>query len=427
MAKDHDAYAALRFRDYRCLLSGSILAALGAEVLHVAVSWELYLRTNSASILGYAGLVQFLPILLLALPAGAIADRFNRKHLCQLAQATWMLIAGSLVYLSHTEGPVWLILCLLLVAGIARAFNAPARVALLPQVVPLELLPNAITWNSTGWQIANISGPALGGIILGLANPLSAYCFSAICFFSCILLLVPIRPMQRGQRESDRSLSALFAGVRFVWHTKPLFAALTLDLFAVLFGGATALLPIFARDILKVGPSGLGWLRAAPAVGALAMALLLAHLPPLRQPGKMLLVAVAGFGLATIGFGLSTSFWLSLLLLGLLGAMDNISVVVRGTLMQVLTPNEMRGRVAAVNTVFISSSNELGAFESGMTAHWFGPILSVVGGGVGTLIVAFLVLRSFPVLWTLGPLHTLTPETFSSQRNQSGKTVAEAV
>jgi MFS family permease len=410
---EHDAYAALRHPGYRCLLSGAVLSGLGAEVQAVAVSWELYDRTGSALTLAYAGLAQFLPVLLLALPAGAAADRFSRKRLFQTAQATSAGVSILLAYLSVTNGPVVLFLLCLLIAGVARAFSAPARQSFLAQVVPLADLPNAAAWNSTGWQIANIAGPALGGLVVARAPPATAYAFAGCGALVCVLLLVPIRPFVVERTAGARSLSALLDGVRFVWRTKPLLSAITLDLFAVLLGGATALLPIFAKDILQVGADGLGWLRAAPAVGALLTALTLAHLPPLRRPGVAMLLAVIGFGVVTIVFGLSRSYPLSFGMLVLLGGFDNISVVIRSTLMQLLTPDEMRGRVAAVNTVFISSSNELGAFESGVAADWFGPIAAVVGGGVGTIVVVLVVLASFPVLLRLGPLHTLlvTPPT----------------
>lgn len=407
MAREHDPYAALRHPGYRCLLSGAVLSGLGAEVQAVAVSWELYERTGSPLVLGYAGLAQFLPVLLLALPAGAAADRFSRKRLFQAAQATSAVISLALAFLSVTEGPVGLFLVCLLVSGVARAFSAPARQALLAQVVPLADLPNAAAWNSTGWQVGNIAGPALGGFLVAWAPPAVAYQVAAAGATACVLLLAPIRPREVERRPGARSLAALLDGVRFVWRTKPLLSAITLDLFAVLLGGATALLPIFARDILRVGAEGLGWLRAAPAIGAMVMAVSLAHLPPLRRPGVALLLSVAGFGLVTIVFGLSRSFPLSFAMLLLLGAFDNVSVVIRSTLMQLLTPDGMRGRVAAVNTVFISSSNELGAFESGVTAEWFGPVGAVVVGGAGTILVVMLVLARFPVLRQMGPLHTL--------------------
>jgi MFS family permease len=418
MPTDHDAYAALRHRDYRCLLGGATLSSIGLGVQTVAIGWEVYDRTGSMLMLGLTGLAQFLPVLLLALPAGQAADHYNRKHVLQLAQAVGITASLGLTALSLLRGPVEVVLACLVLSGTGRALGAPSRIALLPQVVPLEDVPNAVAWNSTGWQFASVTGPALGGFVVALAPPAAAYLITAGCALACVALLIPVRPIPRSLALAPpRTLEALVAGVGFVWRSKLLLAAITLDLFAVLLGGATALLPVFARDILRVGPAGLGWLRAAPALGALVMGLLLAHLPPLRRPGLALLGCVAGFGLTMIAFGLSQSFFLSFSLLALSGALDNVSVVVRGTLVQVLTPDEMRGRVAAVNTVFVSSSNELGEFESGVTAEWFGPIPSVVGGGAGTILVVLLVACAFPALVRLGPLHALprpTPESAPS-------------
>ena len=414
----HDPYAALRHRDYRCLLGGGVLASVGAEVQAVAVGWEIWQRTGSAALLGLTGLAQFLPVLLFALTAGQAADRFSRKYLFQTAQAAMALASLGLAALSWFSGPIPLVFVCLFLAGTGRAFSSPARSSLLAQVVPDEALGNAVTWNSSGWQAANVTGPALGGVVIavaGMAAP--AYVLAAACALACVLLLAPIRLRASPRPVEARSLAWLFAGVRFVWRTEVLLAAITLDLFAVLLGGATALLPIFAKEILGVGPAGLGWLRAAPALGALAMAVALAHRPPLRRAGRTLLLAVAGFGLAWVGFGFSRHFGVSLALLALVGALDNISVVVRGTLMQRLTPDEMRGRVAAVTSVFISSSNELGAFESGITAEWFGPVGSVVAGGIGTLVVVLVVMLAWPNLTRLG---ALSPKLIESAAKGKG-------
>ncbi len=420
----HNPYGALARRAYRFLLAGAVLSGIGAEIQAVAVGWEIYLRTKSPLLLGYAGLAQFLPVLLLSLPAGHLVDRCSRKGLLIAAQTGMTLISVGLAVLSWLEGPVPLIFLCLLLAGCCRALNMPARAALLPQVVPPELLANAVTWNSSGWQIANLTGPALGGLALALSDyppagpgdeglasfplgPVIAYLLAGLCTLNCVVLFSLICPMPVTRAVEPRSLTSVLAGLRFVWRTKLLLAACTLDLFAVLFGGATALLPIFARDILDVGPTGLGYLRAAPAAGAFVMALLLAHRPPLRRTGLALLLAVAGFGLATIAFGLSENFVLSTVLLALTGALDNISVVIRATMLQLLTPNEMKGRVAAVNAIFIASSNELGAFESGLTAAWFGTVPSVVLGGAGTLVVILIAMAAWPELLRLGPLTSL--------------------
>ncbi len=408
MQRAHDPYAALRGRDYRCLLAGGVLASIGSEMVAVAIGWELVERTGSAAMLGWAGLAQFLPVLLLALPAGQIADRHSRKRIFQLAQTTMALTSVGLALLSHLEGPIGLIFACLILAGCARAFSMPARSSLVPQVVPIELLSNAVAWNSSGFQVANVTGPALGGAVLAvLDRAAGVYWLAAACSLACVVLVMPIQPRGSDRPRGNRSLASLLAGIQFVFRTELLLAAITLDLFAVLLGGATALLPIFAKTILEIGPVGYGFLRASPAIGAVLIALVLAHRPPLRRPGLALVLSVAGFGAATVGFGLSRDPVLSFLFLGLTGALDNISVVVRGTLMQVLTPDEMRGRVAAVNSVFISSSNELGAFESGMTAEWFGPVASVVGGGIGTGLVVLLVALRWPRLTRIGPLHEL--------------------
>jgi MFS family permease len=408
MTQRHDPYAALRHRDYRCLLAGSICATVGAEVTAVTVGWELYERTGEAWLLGMTGLAIFLPVLLLSLPAGHTADRFSRKRVLQCAVLTIFLAVVGLAVLSLTQGPVSLIFACLVLAGCGRAFSMPSRASLVPLVVPVEHLGNAVTWNSSGFQIANVTGPALGGLVIALTGRAApAYLVAAGFLLACVLLLSPIRPRPAARSPEPRSLNSLLAGVRFIWRSEFLLAAITLDMFAVLLGGATALLPIFAKDVLYIGPTGLGWLRGAPAFGALLMAMVLAYHPP-RRPGRALLASVAGFGVATIVFGLSREPVLSFAMLALAGALDNISVVIRGTLLQVLTPDDMRGRVSAVNAVFISSSNELGAFESGVTAEWMGPVVAVVFGGVGTVVVVLAALFRWPALLTLGPLRPPT-------------------
>jgi MFS family permease len=401
----HDPYEALRFPAYRRLLSGNLLASIGTEMQSVAVGWELYQRTDSATALGLVGLVQFLPVVLLSLPAGHTADRYNRRLLVVAAQTLLCFVSLGLAALSYSRAPIPLVYFCLLLAGVSQAFNSPARWALVPQVVPEGALTNAVTWNSSGWQIASVVGPALGGLTVAATNvAIGAYLLAALCSLACALLVGSIRLQSTPVAREPLSLARLLAGVRFVWQTRIILATITLDLFAVLLGGATALLPIYARDILQVGPSGLGWMRAAPSLGALLMALALAHRPPLQRAGRALLWAVAGFGAATIVFGLSRNFALSLVMLAVSGALDNISVVVRGTLIQVFTPDHMRGRVSAVNAIFISSSNQLGAFESGITAAWFGPVLSVVGGGIGTILVVLAAMALWPEVLRLGPL-----------------------
>ncbi len=404
----HDPYAALRHRDYRCLLAAGILGSIGAEIQAVAVGWDLYLRTGKAIYLGLAGLAQFLPVLLFSLPAGHAADRYSRRGLYQLALGVVALASLGLAALSLADGPVPLVFLCLVLTGTSRAMSAPARVSLLPQIVPPHELANAITWNSSGWQIANMAGPAVGGAVIAVAGQvLEAYLLAAGCSLASIFLVLLIGPRPSSASQESPSLSSLLAGVRYVGQNKLLLAAITLDLFAVLLGGATALLPMYAKDILDIGPTGLGWLRAAPALGAFVMAMLLAHRRPLKRAGRALLLSVAGFGAATIVFGLSGDPILSFVMLALTGAMDNVSVVVRHTLVQALTPDSMRGRVAAVNLVFISSSNELGAFESGVTAEVFGAEVSVVGGGIGTIVVVVAAMLRWPQLLQLGPLHRM--------------------
>jgi MFS family permease len=406
VVKPHDPYAALRHSDYRRLLAGSILASLGGEMQAAAVGWELYERTSSEAALGLVGLVQFLPVLLLSLPAGQAADRFSRKGLLAAAQGLMALTSLALAVLSLTQGAVLLVYLCLLLVGIGRAFGAPARWSLVPAVVPPQHLNNAVTWNSSGWQIASVAGPSLGGLAVAVTGGAAlAYLIAAGCAVACAALVATIQPRETARTPEHLSLRSLLAGASFIWRTKLILATITLDLFAVLLGGATALLPVFAREILHVGPIGFGWLRAAPSLGALLMAFVLAHRRPMQKAGPALLWSVAGFGAATIVFGISSNFVLSFAMLALTGALDNISIVVRGTLVQILTPDAMRGRVSAVNVIFIGSSNELGAFESGMTAYWFGPVISVVSGGIGTLLVVLAVRLLWPEVNRLGSLH----------------------
>ena len=370
----HDPYAALRSPNFRRLWAANICSGLGLEMLTLAVGVELYDRTSKAVALGLVGLVQFVPVLLFALPAGVMADRFNRKRQFALAQCVAAGAACSLAFLSRTGSPIFWMYVALAVLGTARAFTAPARQSLLPHMVPPEALTNAVAWNSGGWQMASTLGPVLGGAILAISHYSIAYFVAAGFCAAGALLMSLTKPRPVAAPKGVHDFRSLVAGIKFVWNTKLILAAITLDLFAVLFGGAVALLPIYAKDILNLGPTGLGWLRAATPIGAIAMAIILAHRPPLRRAGRTLLISVIGFGIATIVFGLSRNALLSFAALAVAGALDNISIVVRGTLMQVLTPDSMRGRVSAVTTIFIYSSNELGMFESGITAAWFGPV-----------------------------------------------------
>ena len=414
----HDPYAALRLRDFRLLLIGRFITSFGNEMLSFAIGWELWLRTRSAFALGMVGLVQVVPVILLSLPGGHVADQYNRRRIIVITQAVFSLCSAGLALLSFFDGPLVLIYLCLLGFGIARAFNEPASSTLIPETVPSELFASAATWNSSTWQTAAISGPAIAGLVAGFLNSVTIiYVFDAIAALVFLFLVTQIHGKPLPLSEKSDTMASLMEGFRFMRDTKIILAAITLDMFAVLFGGAVALLPIYATDILKVGAQGLGIMRAASSIGALMMAFGLAHLPPFKQAGKTLLWAVAGFGAATIVFGLSRSFWLSVAMLALLGALDNISVVIRSTLLLTRTPNEMRGRVSAVNSIFISTSNEMGAFESGLAASLFGPILAVVGGGIGTIIVVLIVARAWPELRNLKSLADLeepAPAQFTS-------------
>ncbi len=405
MQDARDPYGALRQRNYRRYLTGNVLYTLGLEMQAAAVGWELAQRAGSAEdaalALGMTGLAQFLPVLLLAIPAGHTADRFDGKRVLICAQFLGVVTSLGLAALSYWHAPLALMYVCLVLVGVSRAFSVPARWALLPQVIPMELLPNAVTWNSSGFQIANVAGPALGGLVLNIALPWGVYVTTAFCALCCVGLISTIRPRRVPRLREPPTLQTLFAGIRFVWMTKPILAAITLDLFAVLLGGATALLPIYAQDILHVDATGYGWLRAAPALGALVTAFIMAHHPPLRHAGKTLLATVACFGLATIAFGFSESYPLSFAMLMATGAFDMVSVIIRGTLVQTLTPEAMRGRVGAVNIVFVSSSNEMGAFESGVVAKCFGPVASVVSGGIGCVLVVLSVMALWPPILRL--------------------------
>jgi MFS family permease len=404
----HDPYAALRIPDFRRLLAAAMLATIAAEMQNVALGWELYERTRSPLALGFVGLAIVVPVLLLALPAGHAADRYPRKRIMIAAQVLLGLASVLLWMAAHIRWPVATVYAILCLTGTAIATALPARAAILPQLVPLDLLPNAITWRTSGWQLSAVAGPALGGLGVAVfreAKPVFA--LSACVSIVVVCLLARLRPRVVALRREPITLGSMLAGIRFVARSDVLLAAITLDMFAVLLGGATFLLPVFSRDILAIGPAGLGWLRAAPSIGAAAMALVIAHRPPLRRAGPTLLTSVAGFGIATVLFGISRNAYLSFALLLLIGALDNISVVIRGTILQLLTPDAMRGRVSAVNSVFVNLSNELGGFESGVTAAWWGPTRSVVFGGLGCLAVVMGAAMRWPALVRLDRLTAL--------------------
>lgn len=408
----HDPYAALRFRDYRFYVSSFFLSVIAGQMQIVAVGWEIYQKTGSKMNLGWMGLALALPVLLLSLPAGHVADTHSRRKIVMFTHVLSAMCALALAYhsLYGLDGKFSLpiVFGLLIVGNSGATFGRPARSALMPQLVPMRVFANAVTWNSSIFETASMIGPAIGGFLCA-RNLALAYTVAAGCWLITVLILIAIPDRPAPRRGAPASFQDLVAGARFVWRTRLLLAVMSLDLFAVLLGGATFLLPVFARDILHVGGTGFGWLRAAPAIGAFCMAMLLAHTPPLRRAGRALLLAVVGFGLATIVFGLSRSYPLSFAMLILAGAFDNISVVVRHTLIQLLTPDSMRGRVAAVNQIFIGSSNELGGLESGLTAALFGEVKSVVGGGMGTILVVLGINSIFPQVRKLGSLRDIRP------------------
>ncbi|HTI14442.1 MAG TPA: MFS transporter [Dictyobacter sp.] len=404
----HDPYRAWRFRNFRLLFVGMFVAAIGEQMLQVALGWDLYERTHSALVLGGVGLFLFVPAVFFTLPAGHIADRYNRKRIVLVTLAVLALGSLVLTWLSYVQGSIWLIYGCLLVMGTAEAFNNPASSTMLPLLVPDDVFENAATWSSSSWQLASMLGPGLGGLLIALTgNGTAIYALNVVTALVFVVLMACIhiqrKQIQAGEQTTWRSV---IEGLSFLRRTQVMLAAITLDLFAVLLGGATTLLPIFASSILHVGPVGLGWLRAAPSFGAIVVALFLAHRPPFQKAGRTLLLAVAGFGIATIAFGFSRNIWLSFVMLLLLGGLDNISVVIRNTLALTRTPDEMRGRVAAVNGLFVNASNQLGGFESGVTAQFFGPVLSVVGGGIGTILVVLFVSLIWPEMRRLGTLRT---------------------
>lgn len=412
IVESHDPYAALRSRDFRFYLIASVAATVGNEMQAVAVGWDLAKKTNQPLAVGLVGLAQALPVLLLAVPAGQLADRVSRRGIVLAAQVAMALCSVALAAVSRYDAPLWTVYALMAMVGVANAFSFPARQALLPELIEGESFHNAVTWRSGAWQVAAMLGPALGGFgIWVFGGAWLVFLADALCGVVVSLLLASLQPRARSRRESGQmGWRSFLAGFSFVARTRLILASITLDMFAVLLGGAVAMLPFFAKDILHVGELGFGLLRAAPALGALLMALWIAHRPPLQRSGMALLTAVVGFGAATIVFALSRNAWLSFLMLALTGAFDNISVVVRSTLIQVRTPDSMRGRVSAVNSVFIGMSNELGAFESGAAARLFGLVPSVVLGGIGSIVVALVCPAIWPEMARLGPLDRLGEE-----------------
>jgi MFS family permease len=391
---------AFHYRSYAYYWVSRVLGTFGVQVVAVAVGWKVYDLTRDPLALGIVGLVQFLPSLALVLFTGTVADRFSRRKIMTLCLAAEFGCALALLLLAagHTRD-VWPIYLTLVVLGVARAFFSPAMQALVPNLVPPVALANAVAWNTSSWQLATILGPVAGGLLYGVSE-YAAYGAAMVMFAAAAVLLLMIPRQPRGVPRDEAAWDTLSAGFRYVFRNRIVLGAISLDLFAVLLGGAVALMPAYARDILDVGPWGLGMMRAAPGVGAIAVAGLLALRPIRSHAGLWMFLGVAGFGVATIAFGVSVMPWLSIAMLAAMGATDMISVYVRETLIQLATPDEVRGRVNAVNMVFVGASNELGEFRAGVMAAMIGVVPAVVFGGVGTVAVAALWARWFPELRT---------------------------
>jgi MFS family permease len=411
----HDPYAALRVRNYRWFIVSLLTMTISSQIQAVVVAWQIYDITHDPLSLGLMGLAEALPFIAIALYAGHVADRLNRHYVslaaltvllgCSIALLVFNLIPGFLP--RHGAVPFYVVI---FVSGVARSFLQPARNALGAQIVDRSLYANAVAWRSSTWQSAAVLGPALGGLIYGFASPRVAYVADAIMMCVAVVTFWIIDYDAHEPSSKEESIGeSLSSGLRFVFHESVLLSALTLDLFSVLLGGAEALLPVFADRILHVGPEGLGILRAAPAAGAVVASVYLAHRPPFKRSGRTLLYAVATFALCIVGFGLSRSFSLSLGLLAISGMADNVSVLIRSTLLQVLTPAHLLGRVGSVNAIFVGSSNELGAFESGVAARLIGTVPSVVLGGLASLAVVVVIGTAVPRLRRLGRIDELTP------------------
>lgn len=395
-----DARAAFRYPSFRYYLGFRVLSVFSTEMLAVAVGWQVYELTHRPLDLGLVGLAQFLPGILLFLVAGHAADRVPRRSILLACLGAFSLVSLLLlVFTIRGISQVYPIYAVLLVNGAARAFSQPASQALLPTLLDEKHFANAIAWSASSFRTANILGPIAGGLLYGFTrSPAPVYAAAMIAYVAALLMTVRIQVKVAARPRTPASLSLVLEGFRYLWNNKLVLGAISLDLFAVLLGGAVALLPVYASEILKVGATGLGILRCAPGVGAVITAVMLAHHPLGRRQGGIMLWCVFGFGLFTVVFGLSHNLVLSLIALALTGATDMVSVVVRSTMVQLGTPDHMRGRVSAVNAVFIGASNEVGQFESGITAQWFGTVPAVVLGGIGTIVVVAAWARIFPEL-----------------------------
>lgn len=394
--------AAFTYPDFTLYEMARFFIVSGLEMQSVAVGWQVYDITKRPLDLGLVGLAQFLPGVLLFLVSGHVADRFNRRKLLALCYCGFALCSGLLlVFAWHERRSTSLIYiyAVLLLLGVVRSLNGPVSRAILPQLIADEHFQNAVAWNASIFQTATILGPALGGVLYALfRGPSVVYATAMVAALGALVSALRLKPRTSTRQREPASLDTVLAGFRYIWRHKVVLGSISLDMFAVLLGGAVALLPVFARDILRTGPWGLGLLRSAPGVGAAVMAIVMAHRPLRGRIGITLLWCVAGFGVFTIVFGLSRNLLLSLVALVLLGASDMVSVIIRATLVQFATPDEMRGRVNAVDMLFIGASNEFGQFESGVTAAWFGTVPAVVLGGVGTLVVIALWAWLFPEL-----------------------------
>ena len=400
-----DPYASFRIADFRRFIVSLLTMTVGAQVQTLVVSWQIYGITHDPLSLGLIGLAEVVPFIGVALFAGHVADRFDRRRIALWSLGVLLACALALVVLSHARGwvsahGVWPFYLVIGCGGLARSFLMPARNSLAVGLVPREILPNSIAWRSSTWQTGAVAGPALGGLLYGFAGVTATYAVQAGLILVALASFAMIRagPRPAASTRNEHVGDSLLSGLRFVWGEKVLLGAQTLDLFSVLLGGAEALLPVFADRILHVGPQGLGVLRAAPAAGAMVMSLYMAHQPPLRRAGRSLLLAVATFAACIVAFGLSRSFTLSAALLVVSGMADNVSVLIRQTMLQVLSPPALLGRVLAVNSIFVGSSNELGAFESGLTAKLLGTVPAVVAGGVASLAVVGVVAATIPRL-----------------------------
>lgn len=407
-ADQHDPFSSLRFREYRYFIAARLWLTLAFQVQAIVINWMAYEFTRDPWTLGFMGLIEALPIIFVSLFGGHYADKFSRRKIILInigvlmAGAIFMILFtwNGLAYFHQTG--VWPVFAVVFLIGVARGFLAPAVNAFAAQLIPRNHYTNAATWNSSVWQLGAVAGPAMGGLFYGWFGPGITMTIAFAMMLATIIfyLLIESKPVA-DQNIHEPMLQSLKAGIRFVMKNQVIISAITLDMFAVLFGGAVAMLPVFADRVLHTGPEGLGYLRAAPALGAVIMAVVLAYKPPVRNSGKILLSSVAMFGICMIAFALSENFWLSFSLLLLSGMFDNVSVVIRHTIIQTFTPDEMRGRVSAVNSIFIGASNEIGAFESGLAARLMGLIPSVIFGGCMTLLVVAGAFRFAPALKNL--------------------------